>query len=45
MGLPTPNVFAGGVNFHSKFEWVAVRAMEKAVLTAINIGRVWAEEG
>jgi di/tripeptidase len=32
-------------DFHSKFEWVAVRAMEKAVLTAINIGRVWAEEG
>jgi tripeptide aminopeptidase len=45
MGLPTPNIFAGGVNFHSKFEWVAVRAMEKAVETAINIGRVWAEEG
>ena len=45
LGLPTPNVFAGGVNFHSKFEWVAVRAMEKAVVSAIKIAQVWAEEG
>jgi len=45
LGLPTPNIFAGGVNFHSKFEWVAVRAMEMAVLSAIKIAQVWAEEG
>ena len=30
MGLPTPNIFAGGENFHGKFEYVAVESMEKA---------------
>lgn len=45
MGLPTPNIFAGGVNFHSKFEWVAVRAMVKATESAVQIARVWAEKG
>ncbi len=45
MGLPTPNIFAGGVNFHSKFEWVATRAMEKACETLIHLARLWAEKG
>ncbi len=45
MGLPTPNIFAGGVNFHSKFEWVAVRALEKSAETCVNLCRVWAEQG
>ena len=31
MGLPTPNVFAGEHNFHSRLEWVSVQDMEKAV--------------
>ena len=31
MGLPTPNVFAGEQNFHSRLEWVSVQDMEKAV--------------
>ncbi len=44
-GLPTPNLFAGGVNFHSKFEWVAVRAMVKATETLLNLVRIWAERG
>ena len=30
MGLPTPNIFAGGENFHGKFEYVSVQSMEKA---------------
>ena len=36
-GLPTPNLFAGGVNFHSKTEWVAVKAMEQAVATLLHL--------
>ena len=31
MGLPTPNLFAGEHNFHSRLEWVSVQDMEKAV--------------
>jgi tripeptide aminopeptidase len=45
MGLPTPNLFAGGINFHSKFEWVAVRTMAKASETAVHLVRLWAEKG
>lgn len=45
MGLPTPNIFAGGVNFHSKFEWVATPAMAKASETVIHLARIWAERG
>lgn len=44
MGLPTPNIFAGENNFHSKLEWVAVQDMEKAVETVIHLCQVW-EEG
>ena len=43
-GLPTPNIFTGGHNFHSKLEWAAVPAMEKAVETILNIMRVAVEE-
>ena len=43
--MPTITTRTGCSDYHSKFEWVAVRAMEKAVETAINIGKVWAEEG
>ena len=31
MGLPSPNIFAGGENFHGKYEFVAVESMEAAV--------------
>jgi len=37
MGLPCPNLFAGGVNFHSRYEFVSVQVMEKAVKTIVNI--------
>lgn len=37
MGLPTPNIFTGGENFHGKFEFVSVDDMEKATLTIIEI--------
>jgi tripeptide aminopeptidase len=43
MGLPTPNLFAGEQNFHSRLEWVSVQDMEKAVETIIELSRVWEE--
>ena len=36
-GLPCPNIFAGGVNFHSRFEFVPVQSMEKAMMTIVKI--------
>jgi tripeptide aminopeptidase len=43
MGLPTPNVFAGEHNFHSRLEWVSVQDMEKAVEVIVHLCRVWEE--
>ncbi len=43
MGLPTPNVFAGEQNFHSRFEWVSVQDMEKAVDVIVELAKVWEE--
>ena len=37
MGLPCPNLFAGGINFHSRYEFVSVQVMEKAVNTIVKI--------
>ena len=36
-GLPCPNIFAGGLNFHGKFEWVPLESMEKASKVILNI--------
>jgi len=44
MGLPTPNIFAGGVNFHSKKEFVPIPAMEKAVETIIELVKIYVEK-
>ncbi len=44
MGLLTPNLFAGGVNFHSKLEWVPVQWMEAAVETIVKLAGVWLEK-
>ena len=43
-GLLTPNLFAGGHNFHSKTEWVSLQDMEKAVDVIINLAKLWAEK-
>jgi tripeptide aminopeptidase len=43
MGLPTPNIFAGEHNFHSRYEWVSTRDMHKAVEVIVEICRVWEE--
>ena len=37
MGLPTPNIFAGGHNFHGKFEFIPTHSMEKAVEVIVKI--------
>ena len=43
-GLPTPNVFAGGVNFHGKQEWVSVEWMVKSAETGLNLAALWGNE-
>lgn len=42
MGLPTPNIFTGGENFHGKFEYISIDNMEKATKTIIEISRLFA---
>ena len=42
-GLPCPNLFAGGINFHGPFEFCPVQSMEKAMMTVVNIARLVAE--
>lgn len=39
MGLPCPNIFAGGLNFHGPYEFVALESMEKAVQVILNIAK------
>ncbi len=43
MGLPCPNIFAGGLNFHGKMEYVPLRSMEKAAEVILNILKLYAE--
>lgn len=43
-GLPCPNIFAGGLNFHGKNEFVPIQSMEKAMKTIVNICRLTAEQ-
>ncbi|HEV2853495.1 MAG TPA: peptidase T [Thermoanaerobaculia bacterium] len=43
MNLPTPNVFAGEQNFHSRLEWVSAQDMEKAVEVIVELCKVWEE--
>jgi len=43
MGLPTPNLFAGEHNIHSRLEWTSVQDMDKAVEVIVEICRSWAE--
>jgi tripeptide aminopeptidase len=41
MGLPTPNIFAGQHNFHSRLEWVSRQDMDKAVEVIVHLAQVW----
>jgi tripeptide aminopeptidase len=43
MGLPTPNIFTGGHNFHGKYEYIPVESMEKAVLVIRKIVELYAK--
>ncbi len=43
MGLPTPNIFTGGHNFHSTREWISVEDMVFTVKTLVELARVWAK--
>jgi tripeptide aminopeptidase len=43
MGLPTPNLFAGEHNFHSRLEWTSRQDLEAAVRVVIELARAWAE--
>jgi tripeptide aminopeptidase len=43
MGLPTPNLFAGEHNFHSRLEWVSAQDMDKAVEVIVRLCRIWGE--
>ncbi|MNN82523.1 Peptidase T [compost metagenome] len=40
MGLPTPNIFTGGENFHGKFEYASVDVMLKAVQVIVEIAKL-----
>lgn len=44
MGLPTPNIFAGGHNFHGRYEFIPVQSMEKAVKVILQIVQLLAAE-
>ena len=43
-GLPCPNIFAGGLNFHGRHEFLPIQSMEKAMLTVVNICRIVSEK-
>jgi tripeptide aminopeptidase len=43
MGLPTPNLFAGEHNFHSRLEWVSAQDMDLAALLVVELAQVFAE--
>lgn len=45
MGLPTPNLFAGEHNFHSRLEWTSRQDLEASVRVVIELARVWADQG
>ena len=43
MGLPCPNLFTGGMNFHGKFEYCSLTTMRKAQQVILNLAQLWAE--
>ena len=43
LGLPTPNLFAGGENMHSRFEYVSLQTMEKALDVLLEIVKLTAQ--
>lgn len=43
MGLPCPNLFTGGMNFHGKYEYCSLNTMQKAMQTLLNLVKLWAK--
>ena len=43
-GLPTPNLFTGGGNFHGKLEFNSRRGLEKSTETLVNLVQIFAEK-
>ena len=43
MGLPCPNLFTGGMNFHGKFEYCSLTTMQRAMQVILNLAQLWAE--
>lgn len=43
MGIPTPNIFTGGHNYHSRIEWASLNQMTNMVKTLIELAKVWGE--
>ena len=43
MGLPCPNLFTGGMNFHGKYEYCSLDTMHRAMQTILNLAKLWAE--
>ena len=43
-GLPCPNIFAGGLNFHGPHEFCSVQSLEKAMMTVVNICKITEQE-
>jgi tripeptide aminopeptidase len=43
-GLPTPNIFTGGQNYHGPTEWLSVEGMQKSVETVVNLSQIWVEK-
>jgi tripeptide aminopeptidase len=42
MGIPTPNLYTGGYNYHSRFEWASVSEMAATVKTVLELVKLWA---
>ena len=40
MGIPTPNMFTGGQNFHGRYEWIPLSAMVRAIKTVVNLAQI-----
>jgi tripeptide aminopeptidase len=43
MGMPTPNIFAGGVNMHGPAEWISTRVLGQVVCTILNLVQIYGE--
>jgi tripeptide aminopeptidase len=44
MGLPTPNIYTGGQNFHSNKEWLSVDFLELTIETMLKLVQLWGKE-